>query len=449
MLRFRLAVAAGSALTWGLREVAHRGAGNMPGKVALRVDPALIGHLRPRFKRGVIVVTGTNGKTTVTNLVAAAIEASGQDVGCNRDGANLESGVATGMLQSHGADWGVFESDELWLTKILPRLQPDYVVLLNLFRDQLDRMGEIDIIQGRIVEALSSSPQTTLVYTADDPQCAAVADSVENPRIALGVDDDLGLKVIGVDDAQTCWRCGLPLTYATRQYDHLGDYRCEGCGLARPKPNFAARSVSCDASGLRFAIASRGKVLAEVSYAQGAPYLVYNLLSAWAVSRVAGVSSEEFQHAVDAFSPGKGRLQRFSVGGRPVMLNLAKNPTGFNESLRFALAKDAPMALALFVNDREADGRDVSWLWDVDFEMLAPRASEGMPVFAGGTRRNDLQVRLKYADVSSLLVEDVREVFYALRDSALPPSAGVFVLANYTALPDLISALDALAGDRT
>ena len=160
MLRFRLAVAAGSALTWGLREVAHRAAGNMPGKVALRVDPALIGHLRPRFKRGIVVVTGTNGKTTVTNLVAAAIETSGQDVACNRDGANLESGVATAMLQSHGADWGVFESDELWLAKILPRLQPDYVVLLNLFRDQLDRMGEIDHIQAAIASALEASPET-------------------------------------------------------------------------------------------------------------------------------------------------------------------------------------------------------------------------------------------------------------------------------------------------
>ena len=453
-LRFCLAKAAGAALTWVLRNVARRPAGNAPGKVALLLDPALIAHLRVRLSKGSILVVGTNGKTTVANLVADAIDASGQTVACNRGGANLDSGVATALLQTRSAEWGVFECDELWLPKVLPLLQADYVVLLNLFRDQLDRVGETDVVRERIVEALSASPSTVLVYTADDPQCAAVAEAVGNARIAVGVEGDLGLEAFGVVDEQTCWRCGAPLTYGARQYDQLGAYRCEGCGFARPKLDFVAHDVSYDAAGLRFSVtaavawagfAAQGGASTEISCPQPAPYLLYNLLSAFAAACLAGVPVGDFHRAVASFDPRNGRLQRYVVDGRPVLLNLAKNPTGFNESLRLLLADEGMKAVALFVNDKEADGRDVSWIWDVDFERLGAGVPAGMIVLAGGTRRNDLQVRLKYAGLRAHLVEDVEEVFTALGDFALPPSASLYVIANYTALPKLRLALDALS----
>ena len=206
-LKQDIAQAVGAASTWALKDVLHRPAANFPGKVGLYVDPELIFDLRPRLREGSIVVVGTNGKTTVTNLLADVLEASGKAVVCNRTGANLDSGVATALLQTEQADWGVFESDELWLAKIAPQLQPDFVVLLNLFRDQLDRMGEIDHIQEAIAGALEASPSTMLIYNADDPFCQAIAERVHNGCISFGFDEDLGLAQNTVADASMCQRC--------------------------------------------------------------------------------------------------------------------------------------------------------------------------------------------------------------------------------------------------
>ncbi|MBQ9955232.1 MAG: DUF1727 domain-containing protein [Eggerthellaceae bacterium] len=441
-VRFGLAKVTGAALTWGLRDVLGRSAGNMPGKMALYVDPALIGHLRSRLQKGSIVVVGTNGKTTVTNLVADAIEASGQTVMCNRGGANLDSGVATTMLQSAGADWGVFESDELWLARILPQLQADYVVLLNLFRDQEDRMGGIERIRESIVGALAASPNTTLIYTADDPQCAAIAAACENPRIAVGVGEDMGLARLGAEEAAACTRCGAPLTYGVRQYDQLGDFCCEACGFTRPELGLAARRVRIDGAGLRFAVAEGPAEIAEIAYAQGAAYLIYNLLSAFVAARATGVSAQTFQDAASAFNPKNGRLQRYEVQGRSVLLNLAKNPTGMNENIRLVLADGGPKAVAFFVNDKEGDGRDISWLEEVAFEVLAD--SGQVVAFAGGLRRDDLAARLERAGLSARVVEGIEDVLAALPETALPADAPVYAIANYTALPEVKAVLDRL-----
>lgn len=449
-LRFAMAKATGNALTWGLRNVAHRPAGNMPGKIALYVDPALIAHLAPRLRKGSIVVVGTNGKTTVTNLLADAIEASGQTVVCNRGGANLDSGVATTMLQGGVADWGVFESDELWLARILPHLQAKYVVLLNLFRDQEDRMGGIERIQESIVGTLAASPNTTLIYTADDPRCAAIAAAAPNPCVAVGVGESMDLAQLGAFEEVLCHSCGSVLSYGVRQYDHLGAYKCPTCGFARPELDFAAKGVAFDAAGLRFAVeAMKGEGALSfgdaprVSYGAAAPYLVYNLLAAFVAARAAGVSPADFQRAADAFDPRNGRLQRYVVDGRPVLLNLAKNPTGFNENLRLVLADPEPKAVAFFVNDKEGDGRDVSWLKDVDFEALS---ACGCPViaFAGGLRKDAVRERLLAAGLDAQPVESVAEVFAALRESDLPAGVGVYAIANYTALPEVKAVLDTL-----
>ena len=174
-IRFAAAQAVSSISTWGLKHVFRRPAANFPGKIALYVDPRLLANLRGKLTRGSIMVVGTNGKTTVTNLLADVLEGSGVRVVCNRTGANLDSGVSTALLHAKEADWGVFESDELWLKKMTPQLKPTYVLLLNLFRDQLDRCGEIDRIQDSIVEALAASPETILVFNADDPLCATIA----------------------------------------------------------------------------------------------------------------------------------------------------------------------------------------------------------------------------------------------------------------------------------
>lgn len=430
--------------TWGLKHVFHRPAANFPGKIALYIDPNLIGDLSGRCRKGSVAVVGTNGKTTVTNLLADTLQAASESVICNRTGANLDSGVSTALLHAEPSDWGVFESDELWLAKIAPQLKPRYVVLLNLFRDQLDRVGEIDRIQDSIVGALSSTPQTTLVFNADDPLCAAIAARVDNPTVAFGVEGDMGLEQNTVADAQMCQRCSTMMEYAYRQYGQLGEYRCPSCGFARPACDWQAEGVELGADHLSFAVSREGtaedfRVQASLSGA----YLVYNLLAVAVAARLCGASPEAIQRAIDAFDPQNGRLQRFTVQGRDVLLNLAKNPTGFNQNVRIILKDTRPKTVAFFINDKEADGHDVSWLWDIDFEELADQ--DGIHAFAGGIRANDMQVRLKYAGIPAQTVVDAADVLARTADS--PDGAGerVYLIANYTALPAIHADLTRMA----
>lgn len=482
----RLALAKGiSAIsTWGLKYVFRRPAANFPGKVALYVDPRLISDLKGKAARGSIIVCGTNGKTTVTNLLADALEAAGQTVVCNRTGANLDSGVATALLQAKRSDWGVFESDELWLAKILPHLKSDYLLLLNLFRDQLDRFAEIDYIQESIIAALEESPSTVLVYNADDPLCATIAEEVANASIGFGVAEDMHLTQNSVVDAQMCQFCSHMFEYEYRQYGQLGEFECPNCGFGRPALGFAAEDVKFGAQGLTFSVTVGDCVAAEAITADelsgagstsrsataageaptGAPaaealkaaheglpstihaatngaYMVYNLLATFAAARLLGCPAETFQSALDSFDPKNGRLETFDIQGRPVLLNLAKNPTGFNQNMKLILQDAGPKTVAFFVNDREGDGRDISWIWDVDFEELA--SFDGITVFAGGIRKNDLQVRLKYAGISSRTIERVSE---AVEDSlSRTGPEGIYLIANYTALPAVRSEVAELA----
>lgn len=461
-LRFGLAKMIGATLTWGLRSVCHRPAANTPGKIALYADPALISDLAPRLRRGSVVVVGTNGKTTTTNLLADVVERSGQSVVCNRTGANLDSGVATALLQSKGADWGVFESDELWMAKILPHLQSNYVVLLNLFRDQLDRCGEIDRIQDSIVATLGKSPKTVLVYNADDPLCAMIAERAAalpgrgtTPSVPFGVAESMDLAQNAVADATVCQRCSSMFEYGFRQYGQLGEYRCPNCGFARPELEFSAEDVELGARGLKFAAVDR-RASSDVAGDAGAAwscdvrasfsgaYMVYNLLAVATAASLLGCAPDDVAEAIDAFDPKNGRLQDYEIEGHRVLLNLAKNPTGFNQNLRIVAQDAGPKAVAFFVNDKEGDGRDVSWIWDIDFEELA--SQRDCIVFVGGERRNDLQVRLKYAGVDARLIGGVDEVFAALSAGVgLPADAGVYAIANYTALPVVHAALNEAA----
>lgn len=423
------------ASTWVLKNLFHRPAANFPGKIALYIDPNIIADTAVKLQAGSFVVCGTNGKTTTCNLLADALETSGKTVICNRTGANLDSGVATALLHGGVADWGVFESDELWLAKILPQLRSRYLLLLNLFRDQLDRCGEIDRIQESIIGALASSPETVLIYNADDPLCAAIAAKSSNKNIAFGIGEDLGLPQNTVADAQMCQMCSSMLEYSFRQYGQLGDFSCPACGFKRAFLDFVAREVHITESGLSFrvetAIADKPHDIARIESRYRGAYMVYNLLGTFVGAHLAGCSRESFQKAVDAYNPQNGRLQDFVVSGRAVLLNLAKNPTGFNQNMKLIAQDNALKAAAFFVNDKEGDGHDVSWIWDVDFEELA--AEKDLVVFVGGIRGNDLQVRLKYAGIDAELAEGAADVL--ARTALMPAGCKVYMIANYTALP--------------
>lgn len=460
--------AASAVSTWGLKHIARRPAANLPGRIALKIDPSIISELTDKIEKGSIVVVGTNGKTTVTNMIADMLETAGKSVICNRTGANMQAGIASTLLQSKPGQWGVFESDELWLGKTLPELKATYVVLLNLFRDQLDRCGEIDRIQETITQALKDSPDTTLIFNADDPQCAIIAKRVPNKTIAFGVDEDLQLAQNTVVDAQMCQNCSAIMDYAYRQYGQLGDYTCPNCGFSRPAFNFAATDVTLDSSGLAFSFsctdAADGQVEAQtgaqsdvqtgaqtgdgadghlngvrITSSFNAAYMLYNLMAISSVASVVGCPQEALQKTIDRFDPQNGRLQEMTIQGRPMLLNLAKNPTGFNQNLKIITQAEGKKVVAFFINDNVADGHDISWIWDCDFEELA--SQEDIVVYAGGIRKNDLQLRLKYAGIEAKTINSVNEMV----DEALkmPAEWKMYAIANYTSLPAVRSALTA------
>lgn len=428
---------ASSLSTWGLKTLAHRPAANMPGKIALKIDPDIISEEMSKIAEGSIVVVGTNGKTTVTNMIADVIEASGKTVACNRTGANMAYGVAATLLQTEPTDWGVFESDELWLARILPQVKATYVVLLNLFRDQLDRCGEIDRVQDAIISGLEHSPESTLIYNADDPLCAIIAEKVENKTLAFGVSEDMHLAQNTVADAQMCQRCSGMFTYDYRQYGQLGTYHCENCGFARPKLDVHAHNVTFD-GGITYAITDTiDSTQATMRLAQSGPYMVYNTLAVWTCAHKLDIDNETIQECVSAFDPQNGRLQHLAIEGRPLLLNLAKNPTGFNQNLKIITADPGKKVVAFFINDNEADGHDISWIWDCDFEELASQPE--LVVYAGGTRKNDLQLRLKYAGIQARLINSVNDMVDTALD--MPADWNMYAIANYTALPAVRAAL--------
>lgn len=444
-LRFSLAKAASAVSTWGLRHVAHRPAANLPGKIALKIDPSLLDELRSKCTQGSVITVGTNGKTSTNNLLADAFEAAGRTIICNRTGANLAAGISSALLQQPAAQWGVFECDELWLAHVLPHLRSNYVLLLNLFRDQLDRCGEIDRIQTSIAGALTASPDTVLVYNADDPLCARIADEVPNRTVAYGLGESMGLAQNTVTDAQMCQKCDGMVRYHYRQYGQLGDYFCDQCDFARPTLDFAGRDIAIGPAGVTMEVCGPAGC-ESVHTPQPTPYAAYNLVASYALCREVGIPTADFQRAQDAFNPRNGRLQRYRLGGRDVLLNLAKNPTGFNQNLKIVEADRGPKMVAFFINDQVADGRDISWIWDIDFEELADQPDT--VVFAGGSRAHDLAVRLKYAGIEAAVIEGIEDAFARLgaltAAGVLPADAAVYAIANYTALPPVHAALNAM-----
>lgn len=446
--RSSLAAFLGRSARWAGETFMHRSAGNMPGVIAMKAAPAVLADLA-KTADAVAVISGTNGKTTTTNLAADCLAATGRALYCNRDGNNLESGIVTALLVkperraaqaasaaaggSDAADTPLacFECDELYTKYVLPRVKPRFFVLLNLFRDQLDRVGEIDHVQGVIAEALAATPETVFLYNGDDPLCAAIADRVPNRSTAFGIEADMGLEADRISDSRFCQQCGAALYYEYVHYGQLGAYRCPSCGWGRPDLAFSASNVRMEEGGFVFDIDGR-----SVRTGQAGVYMVYNTLAAYALSQASGlVPFDAFQRAVDSYRPTNGRLQTFALGDRAVMTNLAKNPTGFNQNIRIVL-NEGGRVLALFVNDEDADGHDVSWFWDIDFERWA--GIEGLKAFVGGTRANDMQVRLKYAGIEAQIVSDAADVL-ARTDAA---DGKVYVIANYTALPALRKELE-------
>lgn len=438
-MRRTAAVWAGKA-TGALSRISHLGGGTtLPGDVARAIDPDVLRKLSRDLKHGAFVITGTNGKTTTARLISWLLEGAGHSVVSNRAGANLIFGATAAALESAGADgrlradWGVFEIDEASLERAVDEIQPRAAIVLNLFRDQLDRYGELETIAKRIESALTRLPEESrAVLNADDPRVAEIGLNLERRPLWFGLDDvSVATRELPhAADARTCPRCGASLIFDAVYVGHDGVYRCPNGDFARPVPDLAASHIELNA----FESLAMGVSGARIELPLGGLYNCYNALAAFAAGSALGLDPTLMADRLRSFRTAFGRQERLEARGRRLNLVLSKNPAGFNETLRTAVDLAGGKHFLIGLNDKRADGTDVSWIWDVDFERLRGRAKVVVPA---GNRAHDLAVRLKYAGVDAAPPEpDPGRALDALI-GATPEGATAHLLCTYTAMLDL------------
>jgi UDP-N-acetylmuramyl tripeptide synthase len=429
-LEIALARAAGR-----LSRVAGRGGGTtIPGKILATLDPGALGTLAGRLPMGSALVSGTNGKTTSAAMVAEIL-GGGVRLAHNRAGANLVSGVASALLAARDAELGLFEVDEGAFPEVSRRVRPRAVLLGNLFRDQLDRYGELELVAERWRTALAElDPAASAVVNADDPLLADIARGRANV-LRFGLDDPSAARerLPHAADSKYCRSCGAPYEYRAAYVGHLGDYRCPNCHDERPPLDIAARSI--ELSGLEsaaFDLVTSGGTR-RVSLGLPGLYNVYNAVAAASLSLVLGASLDDVEAGLGRFRAAFGRFERIPAGEKSVLLLLIKNPAGANEIVRTLVAAGAPPLAVVALNDNIADGRDVSWIWDVDFEPLAAGLET---LLVTGERAEELALRFKYGAVPTERIEIIPELAEAL-DRGLeltPPGKDLVVLPTYTAM---------------
>jgi len=411
---------------------AGRGGGTtLPGKLLWKVDPTAIDALAARLPLGSVAVSATNGKTTSTAMVAEILRPHVR-VAHNDSGANLVSGVASALLDARGAELGLFEVDEGALPEITRRLRPKALLLGNLFRDQLDRYGELELVAARWRDAVAALPHAQLVVNGDDPQVGSLARpggrvfGLDDPRVARPA-------LQHAADSKYCLRCGTPYDYAAAYVGHLGDYRCPKCGHSRPALDVTARDIELRGlDGASFdLVASEGETRIELPLP--GLYNVYNALGAAALALTLGMSLDDVRDGLARFSAAFGRFERIAIDDRRALMLLIKNPAGANEAIRTLVEGAAPRVAVIALNDAIADGRDVSWIWDVDFEPLLSGLDR---LVATGSRAAELALRFAYGGFDRDRIEVVTSLDGALdRGLALTPAGGeLTLLPTYTAM---------------
>jgi UDP-N-acetylmuramyl tripeptide synthase len=418
-----------------LSRAAGRGGGTtLPGKLVWKLDPGALDALAHRLSDGVGLVSATNGKTTTTAM-AASILSPTRRLAWNHSGANLASGVASALLVAREAELGLLEVDEFALPEIMRRTAPRAVCLGNLFRDQLDRYGELEHIAERWRAAVAALPSAaTVVANADDPLVAALAVGRER-ALLFGLDDPTRARggLPHASDSKYCLRCGAPYLYDAAYVGHLGDYRCESCGHARPPLDGAARDITPDGlDGVSFRLETPvGRE--RVRLAVPGLYNDYNALAAASLAIAFGSALAAVVSGLQAFRAAFGRFERFAAGDRTVLLLLIKTPAGANEAIRTLEDGGVPQTLVVALNDEIADGRDVSWIWDVDFEPLLERSGR---IVASGDRAAELGLRFTYGGFPRDRLEIEPDLERSLeRGLALAgPGGELAVLPTYTAM---------------
>ena len=402
----------------------------LAGKIAQKIYPQILSELAGEVREKTFVVCGTNGKTTTNNMLCAALEAEGKKVICNHTGSNMLNGVVAAYVLSTkwngrlDADYACIEADEASTKYIFPQIHPDFMVLTNLFRDQLDRYGEIDITMDILEKMIRTEPKMQVIVNGDDALSAYLAMESGNSFVAYGISKQvMENETNEIREGRFCKKCGARLQYRFYHYSQLGDYACPNCGFERPELIYDAYDVHVD-DRISFRVGDR---LISANY-KGF-YNVYNILAAYSAIRTAGFAGDHFNEMLKKFNPENGRMEQFRIKGTGVVLNLAKNPAGFNQNITAVMQDPVPKDIIIAINDNAQDGIDISWLWDVDFDRFGEESIHSITV--SGIRCQDMRLRLKYVDISSILEADIEK---AIRDRVADGVGNLYVLVNYTAL---------------
>jgi len=440
MRRFTAINIAKQASFWS-RVFGRGGGGALPGLLAERIDPRVVAKLTRNLKSGVILVTGTNGKTTTAKMITEILEESGLEVVNNSGGSNLTRGIASALIAEASIfgkirkDIGVYEVDEATMPQVANLVEPIAVVVTNIFRDQLDRYGEVDKTAAILKEAISKHPKTTLVLNADDPMVTTLGEK-HKKTVYFGVNDE---KIEAASDLaidiKDCPVCANELLYKSRYYGHIGIYLCKKCKFKRPAPDITAEGLKLtkDRLSAKIIIKKKPKTL---DLPIGGLYNLYNALGAISLTSTLGVKAEIIFHALCDLAPAFGRMEKLVTDEKEVTINLVKNPTGFNQVLENIVPSDNMNTLLIALNDNFADGTDISWIWDVDIELLK---SNFRRIVLSGIRTEDLALRLKYADVWPEKISSEKDIKKALVEAIEETHKGesLYILPTYTAMLSL------------
>lgn len=445
-LRMLLAVLVGKFVMFLAKRFGWGGS-TLPGRISRKIEPAILRHLSASCSMGTVIISGTNGKTTSANMVRHILETKRVRVVHNHAGANLISGVTSAFIENatifgrSRGEIGILEVDEATVPAAVRELSPRVAVVTNVFRDQLDRYGEV----GHTVELVCSGLKemkegATVFLNADDPLVASMGERL-NARVNFYGIETLPPESYEIEqrpDVKNCPRCDHELRYDVVYYAHLGRYSCANCGFRRPEPEIFVERMGFDGiNGTTMFVRGFDEEI-EIRLSIPGLYNVYNALSAMCVASSVGVDPSTIAETLRRFSAAFGRMERFAANGRLVLMVLVKNPTGFNEVIRTLMAEPGAKRILMAINDNYADGTDISWLWDVDFERLVS-SGHVENVHASGLRAEDMALRLKYAGLDPASISVARDIRRAFLDAleGVVPGDTLYVLTTYTALLEM------------
>jgi len=404
----------------------------LPGVIAIKIYPSILSELAKEVREKIYVVCGTNGKTTTNNLLSEALLGMNKKVIFNTSGSNMLNGVISAFvigarLNGHlDADYACIEVDEASTVNVFPYFTPDYMILTNLFRDQLDRYGEIDTITDFILKALSMDKRIKLIVNGDDSLSNGLAIKSGHEYISFGVGENVindKDKEKEVKEGSFCPLCGSKLEYEYYHYSQLGKYDCLSCTFTRPNIKYEAKNIDLE-NKIAFDV---GETRIEVNY-RGF-YNIYNILAAYSAYSIENLPIENFKKMLSNYNPQNGRMEEFIIDGKRLILNLAKNPSGFNQNISAVLNDKEEKDIIIMINDNWQDGIDISWLWDVDFERFQDDTIKSITVT--GIRKLDMLIRLKYVDIPAELENNVED---AIKNILEKGTGNIYILVNYTAL---------------